>query len=265
MMDDRNNRERIFKDLVGVSSRYEKNPTTDKGHNLLVYVSFNEAVFGRNPDDKVSFKLKVHAAKLIVMVKDPRLQTDLSSILKNNPSHNREIVEKSGQSNETSLNRGGKLAIKPELSTKSGNTKNLETEQTKRYEAGPIDYNYHPDTDKNYHTWILKPYSDEIHLQGNVWDGDKKLLTVIDNRNDPDGISPAIKIIIECKSEDLDIIDLKYSKTPGIFTKEKEYIAMEMIKEALIEYKLAESDLSVKSISHDYSVIKLADILVEIE
>ncbi len=264
MMDDRNSSERIFKDLVGVSSRYEKNPAMDKGHNLLVCVSFHEAVFGKKSDDKVSFKLKIFAAELMVMVNDPLLQIDLKSILKSNPSDNREIEETSGQSSQKSFNAGGKLRINPELSAKAGSTENLGTRQTERYKAGPIDYRYHPIDDKQ-HLWVLAPYPNKKHLQGNVWNGDKELLTVIDNRNDPDTISPSIKIIIECKREDLDIIDLEYLKPWSLHIKEKEYIAMEMIKDALIEYKLVESGLSVKEISHRYFPIKLADILVEIE
>ncbi len=268
-MDDRNNRERIFKDLVGVSSRYEKNPTTDKGHNLLVGVAFNEAVFGRDPDDEVSFKLKVRAAKLMVMVKDPRLQTDLNSILNTNPSHNWEIEETSGQSNETSFGAEVKLKINPELNVNAGNKENLEIGQIKRYEAGPIDYFYYPDANKNYHTWILNPYLNKEHLQGNVWNGDKKLLTVIDSSNDPDSVLSPIKIIIRCNREDLDIINSEksglFTKKPRVFTKKQNNIAMEMIKDALIECKLAESDLSVKKISHNHASIPLADILVEIK
>ncbi len=264
------NNERIFRNLVAVEPRYRQSTKTNKERDLIVYTSFNEAIFGGKKDNKISFKLKLSKVEFFIIVDNNKLQIDEESILRINPSHKREIEEKQGKLSQKSLGGSLDLSANPKVGIKADNKENLATERTQRYEAGRINYDYHP-VNKNEPRWILKPYSGETYLQGSVWGDDEKLLTFIDNGTSPNHLASSARLIIQCRRENLHIIDIQCSNDSGIyyhFSKQEkidyknELIAIEEIKDFLIEHGLADKNLSSTDILHKHAIIKIADIPV---
>ncbi len=265
MMDDRNNRERIFKDLVGVSTYYEK--FINKKSDLLLYISFNEATFGGNPNDKISFTLKLSAAEFFIVIEDKTLKIDPSSIWIPRTNVENDMEQTEVRTHE--VNVGASADLFGGAGAKAGYTHKKETATKQNHKMGGIKVVYHP-MSKNKCCWILKPYLDGDVLEGGAWDDRKKLLTLVDQRTDTKHVLSSVKLIVQCKRKDLEISPpaflekniLEKHTLEKLQTKKKDKIAIEMIKKALMGYEL----IGKKSdISRDHAIIPLADILVEIE
>ena len=267
-MDNLNNK-RIFSNLVAVEIDCDKITESNKETDLMLYMSFNEARLGGNPNDKVSFKVQVHKAECFIIVgeeieKNENIMIDKNSILRTNPSHEKEIEEGAGQSNQKIW--GGVLRLKKAVGLDINTSRTDSSQETikKTYKAGSINYTYHP-ISKNQLGWILTPEAGSSNLQGSVWNGSQKMLKLIDKRIDPKHILASVKLIIECRRDDLRITNIKYSNPASRIknlSTTKKSLAIEVIKNTLIEYKLADKN---SDISQDYAIIRLADILVETE
>ena len=262
-MNDRDNRVRIFKGLVGVNTYYEK--FINKKSDLLLYISFNEATFGGKPNDEISFTLKISAAKFFIVIEDKTLKIDPSSIWipRTNVENDMEqmVVRTQGVNAEVSANMLVGVGAKAGYAHK----KAIITKQNRK--MGGIKARY-ISADSDEPCWILRPYVDGRVLEGGAWDDRKKMLTLVDQRTDTKHVLSSVKLIVQCLRKDLRIISPKYldeNVLKDFQTKKKEKIAIEMIKDALIDYELAERDLSADDISHEHAIIPLADILVETE
>ena len=263
------NNKRIFSNLVAVEIDCDKITESNKETDLMLYMSFNEARLGGNPNDKVSFKVQVHKAECFIIVgegaeRNENVVIDKSSVLRINPSHEKDIEESAGESSKKYLKGNLSLGKFFNIGAGAGKTDGSEKTIKKTYKAGNIDYTYHP-VSKNQLRWLLTPEAGSSNLQGSVWNGSQKMLKLIDKRIDPKHILASVKLIIECRRDDLRITNIKYSnprsKIKNLNPK-KRLLAIEMIKNALIEYKLTDKS---DDISHDYAIIRLADILVETE
>ncbi len=263
-MSHKDNRERIFEDLVGVDTYYTR--FTKKKSDLMLYIAFNEANFGGNPNDEVSFTLKLRAAKFFIVVEDKTLKIDPRSIWIPATDHENDMEQIDVLSHEIGLKANADMITGAGLG--ANYTRKSETTTKQNHKMGGIKTSYQP-INKNKPCWILKPHLEGQVLQGGAWEGRKELLKLVDKRTNPKHVLSSVKLIVQCNRKDLDIIDLKYLENKGVFkdfqNKEKEKIAMEMIKNALIKYELSERGLSANDISRDHAVIPLADILVEKE
>ncbi len=263
------NNKRIFNNLVAVEIDCDKITESNKETDLMLYISFNEARLGGNPNDKVSFKVQVHKAECFIIVgeeieKNENVMIDKSSILRTNPSHEKEIEEGAGESSKKYLKGNLSLGKIFNIGASAGKTVGSEKTIKKTYKAGSINYTYHP-ISKNQLGWILTPEAGSSNLQGSVWNGSQKMLKLIDKRIDPKHILASVKLIIECRRDDLRITNIKYSNPASRIknlSTTKKSLAIEVIKNVLIEYKLADKN---SDISQDYAIIRLADILVETE
>ncbi len=262
-MDDRNNSERIFKDLVGVITYYER--FTNKKSDLLLYISFNEATFGGSLNDEISFKLKISAAKFFIVIEDKTLKIAPSSIWIPDTKDENDMEQTEVRTHE--MNAGVSADLFVGAGASAGYTNKKETTTKQNHKMGGIKTIYaSANSDKP--CWVLKPYVDGHVLEGGAWDDRKKLLTLLDERTDTKHVLSSVKLIVQCERKDLKIISPKYldgNVLKKFRTKKKEKIAIEMIKNALIDYELAERSLSVDDISRDHAIIPLADILVETE
>ena len=263
------NNKQIFRNLVAVEIDCDKITESNKETDLMLYMSFNEARLGGNPNDKVSFKVKVHKADFFIIVgegteKNENVMIDKSSILRANPSHEKEIEEGAEESSKKYLKGNLGLGKIFNIGANVGKTDGSEKTIKKTYKAGSINYTYHP-ISKNQLGWLLTPEAGSSNLQGSVWNGRQKMLKLIDKRIDPKYILASVKLIIECRRDDLKITNIKYSnprsRIKNLSTTKKS-LAIEVIKNDLIEYKLADKN---SDISQDYAIIRLADILVATE
>ena len=260
-MSDRDNRVKIFKGLVGVNTYYEK--FTNKKSDLLLHISFNEATFGGKPNDKISFTVKIHVAEFFIVIEDSTLKIDPSSIWA--PGIKGENDMEHTEVKTHGVNVGASADMLGGAGASAGYTHKKETTTKQNHKMSGIKVTYNS-ADNNKPSWVLKPYVDGDVLEGGAWDDRKKILTLLDKRTNTKHVLSSVKLIVQCERIDLEISPPKYldrNVLEFLQTKKKQKIAIEMIRDALIEYKLAESGLSVKEVSYDRFPIKLADILVE--
>lgn len=262
-MNDRDNRVRIFKGLVGVNTYYEK--FINKKSDLLLHISFNEATFGGSPNDEISFTLKISAAKFFIVIEDNTLEIDPRSIWMPPTNLENDMEQTEVQTHGVNVGASADMLVGAGAKAEYTNKKEITTKQNRK--TGGIKAIYiSADNDKP--CWILKPYVDGQVLEGGAWDDRKKMLTLLDKRTDTKHVLSSVKLIVQCLRKDLKISPPKYldeNVLKNFQTKKKEKIAIEMIKDALIDYELAERDLSADDISHEHAIIPLADILVETE
>ena len=266
MLNDRDNRERIFKELVGVSAYYKR--FTKRKSDLMLYIAFNEATFGGNPSDEVSFTLKLRKAEFFILIEDNTLKIDPSSIWMPDTDHGNDmeqtVVRKHGVHVEASADMcvGADTCVGAGAS--AGYTNEKETTTKRNHKLGGIKVSHHPINEYEY-CWTLNPYLKKHFLQDGAWNGSKKFLTLVDKRTNPKHVLSSVKLIVRCKRKDLHISSLKYldkNILKKIETNKKKKIAMEMIKKALINYELMDKK---NDISPEHAIIPLANILVKEE
>ncbi len=259
-MNDRDNRERIFKELVGVSSYYKK--FTKKKSDLMLYIAFNEATFGGNSNDEVSFTLKLRKAEFFILIEDRTIKVAPSSIWIPDTDYGNDmeqtVVRKHGVNVGASVDPFVGAGVKAEYINKK------ETTSKQNHKLGGIKVSHHPVNEYEY-CWKLEPYLKKHFLQDGAWNGSKKFLTLVDKRTNPKHVLSSVKLIVQCKRKDLKISSLKYldkNILKGIETNKKKKIAVEMIKKALIGYELIDKK---NDISREHAIIPLANILVKEE
>ena len=110
------------------------------------------------------------------------------------------------------------------------------------------------------HAWIFEP-AIGVHLRGHGFETTEPLMRAcLDDAPPP--IPPSIKVIVRCRREDLDIIDLHpkdeqtFKKDDEIARRRKTELAEQMIKDALIEEGLEHGDMR-----EDFSYVVVADVI----
>ncbi|NYS24354.1 hypothetical protein HUK65_05055 [Rhodobacteraceae bacterium 2376] len=242
----------------------------DNNHATVhVDVVFQEASFGADPADKVSFRIRLKRAQILLNVpenepltirRESIARTVVSDCTEIETTRETEASAKAAASVAAKVNQGLSLGADANAETRAA----LRTQSSTRRSVGRFLVQHFKEQER--YGWTISS-SDGQPMDGAPWDaGAEPRLTVkrAQERNS-EGNKPSMKIVIRCRREDIEILDLE-PKHPAITEKlrmsahrARHIAAAEQVIKRAIERK---GFLTAPDLSNKDSVVMVADMVV---
>jgi hypothetical protein len=258
------NSQRIFGDIVAVEAWHLEFVAGRTESDLHLEVVFGSAFVGGQPGDKIAFKVQMKRAEVkvvtpsaLTVVRDSVWRPGLDTSVE----HSRHERRASSTNLSASLN-ASPTSIVPQLSASGDVGVAQETDTSMRYAGSPIRAMHKYKDGK--HCYSFTPVAHDV-LDGLALSVDKPVLRFRNNDANASILTQA-SLQITCRREDLKVSEI----TPidpslvdrissGIGRSRKFALAIEMIRDAIVGEGLGLPN----GLSHDYSLVLVADIVVE--
>jgi hypothetical protein len=265
------NRKRALTDVVTVDAWHDIFNGKIKQAALHAHVHFGQARIGDEPNLKISFRLGIRQAEVILVVPETEgLMVDKSSVARRPTKAKFEAVI----SNRTTKSKawiskvGGVLGLKPKASASAARTGTLKTESERRAKttlSAPMLVSQ-SQTAEGHYRWQIVSAADDC-LVGQPWDAEKEpRLTLVDQNAGKDrSIEPAVRIEVRCLREDLLISDIKVTDASFMDRIKGSYGHRnnEIAAECFIRDELIRNGLGVGDIHNRFASITIAAVIAE--
>lgn len=277
-MQNRNNQKQIFADLVSLEAWHDEFTEENSRTQLFANVVFGEATMGTKATDKVTFRLKINRAEVIVIINDtepacidPREVARFVNASRIKRTVTQEL-ERSGTvvaSAEVGINGIKGASLKASGSALGNITASEKETLEQNEEISLFEITQSRDSQQNYR-WIIEQIANNP-LMGAAWDpNESPLVTIMDRRKgNKTTLPPSIRVAVQCLRENLVISDLKI-KNPEKVKGLKRLVKKDNINpinlraaETVIRNSLTEYGLEAGKLDENFSRILLGSILAE--
>lgn len=232
---------------------------------------FREAAFGENSEDKVSFRIKLKRAELILRIPNGEpLSVRRETIARTVESTITEVVTTTASaaaiegSVAVSAGNGCEVPLSAKASGEASGSVSRQTLSETRQSLTNFDIQHF--TRESAVGWEITSRSAEP-LKGSPWDATASPRFKV-KRSSPrnaEGNKPTIKLEVRCRREDIEILELK-AKDPAIMKRLMQrahrdrhlVVAEQMIKDQIAK----EGFLALPDMNNPVSIIVVADMLV---
>ncbi|WP_324751183.1 hypothetical protein SH591_07495 [Sphingomonas sp. LY54] len=266
------NRLRQLKGLVTIDPWHEGKPLQGSVA-LHAYVHFDEARLGGEAGDEISFRLFLRRAEIKLLQTEPKsFEIDPREIWRGDDDITGKIVhsaeERSGSQTlkAASTGIGARTLLSGAVSKAADSAQVRKTEISAEGPVKRIAISFQR-TSPDQPTWILRPTTNAPHvegyqiLSGRAWDeGLQRLLTMrVNRRHAATEMLAAIKLLIQCRREDIIFSDIKVRHSDGSYnalsdSSTKRLVVQEYLKDQLIREGLHAGDMNAP-----FSVVVLGE------
>ena len=211
-----NNRKRAFSDAVTVDAWHKVFDGERRKANLHAHVAFGEARVGDEPGMRVSFRLGLRRAEVVVVVGEAEgLQIDKASVARK--STGSDFEGKVVRQDETTASIGAKLSLffglkgnKPGVGGGASVKRSKAVKRLSETRARAPMRISQSMTPNDEYRWVIESQTDGV-LNGEPWAADKDpRLTLIDpSAGKARHIEPCVRIEVRCRREDMVVSDIE--------------------------------------------------------
>lgn len=257
------NRDRLLHEIVSVDGWHSKFNKVGKA-KLHLDVTFRKGVIGKEPEARVQFEVSVTRAEvLFVFAESEGIAVVQSSV-------DRGAIPKGVNIDETTKTLGVRgnaaASVSPTALNASGGISaeagiDSQSKMSLTSELRPVMARQFK-TQDGFYGWELTSADKNGSLLGKVWDPVQEPRLEFREIN-PSKIPPVSHAIVRCRRDDLkiDSIELKKRRHLSDSFKNNRLAAAEAAIRALLD----ERNLSTEELSEKYSVIELADVVIDQE
>ena len=272
-----NNRKQVFADLVSLEAWHDEFTTSNSRAPLSANIVFGQANMGAGEHSKITFRLRVKRAELVVIIGNDPARIDPREVARfiTETKIQRKILREKERSGAVKgeASAGASLKTGPSLGAKASAEGELRASRKETIEQSEelsvFEITQSKDNDQNYR-WIIEHIDGEA-LDGAPWDpAETPLATIIDKRGGKKtSLAPTVQLAVRCRREDLVIEDLQVKKPETVkgWNKDKKmedvHRANILAAEALIRNRLTEYGLHAPDISEEFSQIILGRVFAE--
>lgn len=267
-----NNRKRAFSDAITVDAWHKPFDGVRTTAELHAHVAFGEARLGYQPGMRISFRLGLRRAEVVVVLPESEgLAVDKASVMRK--STGAAFKGRTVRQHQTTTTVRGRLSLmlglkggKPSvgIGANKADRKALKHHIETLTDA-PMKVSQSMTTDDEYR-WVIESQASGA-LEGAPWDADKEpRLTLVDlNAGKPRRIEPSVQIEVRCRREDLFISDIEITDRTLLreLPEHKASRRNEVAAECYIRDELLRNGLGATDLSNRFAEITLLSVVAE--
>lgn len=235
-----------------------------------VALSFSQGRFQGGTDNKISFKVSLKRATLVVLV-DEKLKVPNASKIREYPPRQVEVSRSNTEGASQSNTKGAKAAVDTNVGLTNASVKaGAEVNKTQAQSSSMS--GEHREVEQvtrrmrmTHHkvgaqeTWKIEPI-DEPTLRGLCHDGKQPIMEV-SPKTDQRLLDVAVRVLIKCDADDIEITDIKIDKSIVDKLMPDTLVRRKKQAKVVIAAKLAELSLELVELDRKFEEVILADVL----